>query len=438
MSRAATAQRRPRRAHAGSALTVAFALSTFAAVAPSHAGVCSIDLAPAATLLLPYFEVDLAHPDGVTTLFSVDNAAAEAVLTNVTVWTDLGVPTLSFPVYLTGYDVQTVNVRDLLSGHLPTTGSTGQDEQDLASPKGPLSQDVDFASCDDFLPPAPLGAAAVADLRAAHTGTASTALGGCAGQDLGDGVARGYITIDTVSGCSATIRTPADAGYFAAGGSGRATDQNVLWGDWFLVDSTGNLAEGDDLVRIEAAPATFGDGDLTFYGRFVGDSGVDDREPLATIWSSRYAIGGGFDGGTDFVVWRDPEDLGSGFDCNGGRPSWYPLSQAGFAVFDEEENVAIPISCPFECPTITFLPFPAATNRVSVGSGELPVPFDFGWLYLDLKSAPLAAGEPMHSQSWVGTLMSAQGRYGVGFTATPLDSSCAPGDCTPGSGTCSE
>ena len=35
---------------------------------------------PGATLLLPYFEVDLDHPAGVTTLFSINNASATAVL----------------------------------------------------------------------------------------------------------------------------------------------------------------------------------------------------------------------------------------------------------------------------------------------------------------------------------------------------------------------
>ena len=54
-------------------------------------GVCTenaIDVVPAATLLLPYFEVDLANPDGVTTLFSVNNASAAPQLAHVTFWTD--------------------------------------------------------------------------------------------------------------------------------------------------------------------------------------------------------------------------------------------------------------------------------------------------------------------------------------------------------------
>ncbi|HEX6865177.1 MAG TPA: hypothetical protein VF414_20270, partial [Thermoanaerobaculia bacterium] len=38
----------------------------------------TIDDVPAATLLLPYFEVDIANQNGVTTLFSINNASATA------------------------------------------------------------------------------------------------------------------------------------------------------------------------------------------------------------------------------------------------------------------------------------------------------------------------------------------------------------------------
>ena len=50
------------------------------------------DPVPAATLLLPYFEVNLADCDTVAshvnTLFSINNASATAILAHVTVWSD--------------------------------------------------------------------------------------------------------------------------------------------------------------------------------------------------------------------------------------------------------------------------------------------------------------------------------------------------------------
>src|SRR5262245_32657303 len=91
--------------------------------ASARAAIGTIDAVPAATLLLPYFEVDLGDPNGVTTLMSINNASATAVLAHVTVWSDLAVPTLAFNVYLTGYDVQTINIRDVLNGSLPFTAS---------------------------------------------------------------------------------------------------------------------------------------------------------------------------------------------------------------------------------------------------------------------------------------------------------------------------
>src|SRR3954462_9450270 len=165
---------------------LSLALLVFLAAPARGDDPCTIGLAPAATLLLPYFEVDPANPAGLTTLLSSNNAAPQAVIANVTVWTDLGIATFSFPVYLTGYDVQTINLRDLFNGSLPRTASAGQDPQDSISPKGQYSQDINFASCSALPLPA-LPAAFVAHLRAAHSGQFSSVLGGCAGQNLGDG-----------------------------------------------------------------------------------------------------------------------------------------------------------------------------------------------------------------------------------------------------------
>ena len=57
---------------------------------PAVAEICTIDDVPAATLLLPYFEVDLASQNGVQTLFSINNASASAAVARVTVWTAFG------------------------------------------------------------------------------------------------------------------------------------------------------------------------------------------------------------------------------------------------------------------------------------------------------------------------------------------------------------
>src|SRR4029450_2162070 len=131
-------------------LAVAFALLSLLALGPqANAVICTIDDVPGATLLLPYFEVDLSNANGVTTLFSVNNASATAILAHVVVWSDLSVPVLDFNIYLTGYDVQTINLRDIfVGGILPRTASAGptQDPADTISPKGDFSQGTNFAT----------------------------------------------------------------------------------------------------------------------------------------------------------------------------------------------------------------------------------------------------------------------------------------------------
>src|SRR4029453_6556909 len=200
----------------------------------------TIDAVPAATLLLPYFEVDTTSPAGVTTLFSINNASATAVLAHVTVWSDQSVPVLDFDVYLTGYDVQTINMRDILvDGNLPVTASAGQDTAgDTISPKGPVSQDINFASCSTFPYTTPrLSVPFRAHLNAWLQGNQSPATGNCAGSKTQDGTLRGYVTVDTVNACN--LFFPSDWAFYAP----FVTFQNVLWGDFFIVNSEQNFAD---------------------------------------------------------------------------------------------------------------------------------------------------------------------------------------------------
>ena len=49
---------------------------------------CDIKVGPAATLLLPYFEVDLAPTGEQTTLFTITNVSRYSQIAHVTLWTD--------------------------------------------------------------------------------------------------------------------------------------------------------------------------------------------------------------------------------------------------------------------------------------------------------------------------------------------------------------
>ncbi len=135
-----------------------------------------------------------------------------------------------------------------------------------------------------------------------------------------------------------TENTPADPAYFAAGGTGLASDANVLWGEYFFVNSASNKADSQTAVHIVADADVFSPGDYTFYGRYVGYDGRDDRAPLSSLYYVRYLDGGPFSGGTDLIVWRDNRDaLATGRSC-GTAPSWAPLGEFQMVAFDEEEN----------------------------------------------------------------------------------------------------
>ena len=421
------------------AIATALVFAVLGWTAPAGAKIGTIDQVPAATLLLPYFEVDLDNVNGSQTLFSINNASATAVLTHVTIWSDLSVPMLFFDVYLTGYDVQTINLRDIIvNGNLPRTASSGQDpggsssNPNSISPKGPVSQDINFASCNGHLPYPPLQSISpdyLPHLQQGLTGGPSPIYDNrCVGQALGDRIARGYVTVDTVNACN--VFSPADMPFYQP----FLTNQNVLWGDYFYINSGQNFAQGETLVHIEADPTAFVPGDYTFYGRYSNFTAVDKREALATNFAARYLNGGVFTGGTSLITWRDSKVNQQAFTCPalaGVRPPWYPLGQEGLVVFDEQENPSVIPSSPVapQPPSPNPIPFPAEANRTKVGSAKLPVPFSFGWIYLNLN---VAGGPLPESQAWVVTVHDADGRFSVGYDAIQLDNANTPLHFTPG------
>lgn len=383
--------------------------------APATAGVlsgnCRTAEQPAATLLFPYFEVDLQSPNGATTIISVNNASSSPATARLVMWTDWGAPTLAFDIYLTGYDVQSLNLRDLLNGQLPETSPTVSPQGDLSDPNKPV------AGCDAKALTT-LAPSSWEYLRAAHTGRPlpGTSPAQCLGSGhAGSQVATGYITVDVVNRCSAwTVgkkeNTPADPAYFAAGGTGLAGNSNVLWGEYVSVNPGRSLSDSNTAVHILADGDAFSPGDYTFYGRYVNYDSRDDRAPLSSLYYVRYLDGGPFTGGSDLVVWRDNRDANVTARSCGTNPAWAPLGEYQMVVFDEEENS-------------TLLPnsqaFPLASQKVHVGDESLNVADSFGWLMIDLWHA-----DSKHAQGWVGVVMSAQGRFSVSHPAIRADDLC--------------
>lgn len=375
----------------------------------ANAAIGTMDVTPAATLLLPYFEVDLANESGMQTAVRVSNASATAILINVTLWTDYGVPTYSFPIYQPGYATSDIDLRLLFKGIVPVSASAGQDPMDRITPKGPLSQDINFASCTGILPPTALPAATVTALRNAHTGQSSTLLGGsCGGTAHGDNIARGYITMDTVNSCTAL--PPNSNMYFTQ----IITNQNVLTGTSLYVDRALQMAFSEPLVHIEAdvLSTLTTAGAYTFYGSKSGFTADDHREPLASISQGRYANGGVFSQGGSLIVWRDPGAVVAPFTC-GNTPTGFPLGQNEALAFDEQEHFA----------PITGNPFPIVAQRVSFGALS---PFTFGFFRLNLTRSggdPVIAGR---HQSYVSLWQTQQGSYGSALPMQQINSASNP------------
>ena len=284
------------------------------------------------------------------------------------------VPVYTFDIYLTGYDVQAINVRDLINGELPRTASVGQDPTDTSnnpdgiSNQGPLSQDINFATCNGSCRRPRCRRRRSITSAPSLTGQQSPLTGMCATKRDGTRIARGYITVDTTNQC--TSLTPADPGYFVAGGGGIATNQNVLWGDYTYTNHIGGLESGDGspLVHITANatdPQTSVPGEYTFYGRFVAWTAADNREPLSTNFMTRF-VNLPSAGQTTLTVWRDAKVNQDYFAC-GATPAWYPLAQEALGFFDEQENPEIIAASPFPPPppAPTVLPFGFGAQRVA-------------------------------------------------------------------------
>jgi hypothetical protein len=407
-------------------LCVSLVLGSLLLGSPASAVIGTIDAVPAATLLLPYFEVDLANATGINTLFKINNASNLAVLAHVTVWSDQSVPVLDFDVYLTGYDVQSISLREIfVSGNLPVTASVGQDPKNTISPKGPLSQDVNFASCSTLpYPPGFVSASYRSHLQAWLQGLPSTAPGlttQCAGSDQnpapgrqGDGILRGYITVDTVNACN--LYFPSDWSSYAP----FLTNQNVLWGNYFYVNNAQNFAQGDTLVHIEACSTCFTSGDHTFYGRYNGATAADAREPLPTMMAADFQ-NGDFNGGTDYLIWREANAAASSYACTlQGPPSWYPLSFFQILIFDEQEQPVDAEECWWGIPGCTpAVMIPNAANRIDVAA-DLGSPFNFGWMHLNLQHPAITYQDP-YAQMWLTTVVEIEGRLSVGYPAIQLD-----------------
>ncbi len=396
-------------------LALVFLLPAVASGQPQNAEGCYVGPGLAATLLFPYFEVDLGDPLGVGTLLSINNGGGGGELVRLVVWSDWGIPTLAFDLYLKPFDVETINVGDLFNGNIPSTGAG----VDLNGIPGCTNNPTSHNN------PA-LSAVEQAQLRADHLGQEGPILTSCAGASHGDSIGRGYITVDVVQQCGGIESgmsgrpsiSPVSPTYFAEGGGlpGVADTANILWGDIIYVDSNNKSAQGSEAVPIWANPAQFvGTDRFTFYGRYNNWDGRDERVPLPSRWNQRFLNGGPFAGGADLIVWRDTGRAPFLQTC-GGVPTPFPLKDKTF-VSDLDGNGSSLAGDTH---------FPLAPQRVSIDS--LGLPFTFGWLQISFNASSIGASGS--HQAWVQPSLNASGLYSANFNGTPTEFLCST-DPTP-------
>ena len=403
-------------------LTVLSLSSVGAQATTANDASCDIAVAPAATLLLPYFEVDLnaASDRRETTIFTVTNVSHMPQIARVTLWTDLAYPVISFNLFLTGYDIASIDLFDVI-----TRGYTGGEVPDSGALSSADNPQVDEATC--ATQPTPLDDQILTRIQ--QLLTTGTAPGACAPSGMPHANAVGYATVDVVGSCSSSL--PSDRVYF--------TDDirydNVLIGDYVQVNAFEDFAQGGPMVHIRAIPEGGHPRDRpfdprylvtaqrTFYDRYqpIGQGRFDARQPLPTVFATRWVRGDRLSFETFFKLWREGIDTSG--TCREYARNHLPVIE--IVRFDEEENPEVNYRCtpglpcysePYTAPMTSLVEyddrdfFPRHEEAVS------------GWFYFNLDDAP---NDQVARQGWLVTSMRSEGRYSFDIDATPLGNGCS-------------
>jgi len=428
-----------------------------------YANVCAFDAVPAATILFPFVSLDYANPaTGTSTTFSITNVSAEAQIVHVTVWTDFSAAILDFNILLTGYDVISMNIRDILiNGQLPVTTYAGHSGTEGVAPNGPVSvgnqlngfwvnpgmdlpaPTTDLGTrCDTtnssypglYSTPIPAGFLGLFQGYLQVSQTVDRLQSNDCEKPFAGPFALTptpfwaerdttyptwmYITADVVENCNKLF--PDAPGYFT--GEANRYD-NVLIGDVFWTNTADRLSEASNAVHLEAsmyldqvATITETGWPASFYHRYASDEDTSDyREPLPTAWAFRY-LGAGIENiNTDIRVWKGSTLENWTYDLERtGTVKVSPDSLVAsnchaytYYAWDEDEMVTTVTSVPWSMPGgESVIP-----NLIPLETQEIPVdqfdtPGAFGWmLFVWPASNYFDAGAGLEDdwyQTWMG------------------------------------
>ncbi len=414
--------------------------AVFAIANTASAVTCTSDQHPAATLLVPYFQVSYDGSGNLVstgagardTIVTIANASSAPMVAHVSVFDRNSSFLLDFNVALTGFDVQAMRVSDILAGNLPSAGTTVgggvcQHEGGDVYPNG-------FLRVNPLAPATGLdNSRAISDYPSPAFGPAfSTSLiqslrNNCLGGT--DDLAIGYITIDMANYCN--LSNPSDPLYWQNNAAGM---ENNLWGEVIFTSGLGLPTYGMSTVNLEA-DSSFGLAAQanavpvrTFYARYwnQGDnSGItgtttggptcancgsgspttdlnvtspwnigygDMREPLGLRWGARWFDLVDTTSGlsiltSNFQVWRGPYN-GASCDVNG------PTVVLTF--FDEDENTITQGGCISPCSTVVDN-FPLETQQTNINAFGHPTAAA-GWVSMNFVNTTDGS---VFDQAWV-------------------------------------
>jgi hypothetical protein len=447
--------------------------AVFAFASPASAITCTLDQHPAATLLVPYFQVSVdatGTPVGtgataLDTIVTIANASSAPMIAHVNVYDRYSELQLDFNVALTGFDVQAWRMSDILNGNLPVTVNAKGDD---ACQSNPLS--FVYPNADGFLRVKPNFPATSLDNSAGITKYGTPAfsfpLGKSLAEDCDGNVgprAIGYIVIDHANYCN--LSNPTDPKYYYNNAIGM---ENNLFGEIIFTSGLGLPTYGISTVNLEADStigiASEAGGILTpartFYARYWDGvvypanvcpncgSGVattdlaisspwnvpgifpntrgigDQREPLGLRYALRwFDLSGAGVITTNFMVWR-------GSRTTQGRDTFFcakaPLDEPPVTLtfYDEDENTVSTGGCPSPCTSPTFN-FENETNLKNITGFQHPTTGDAGWVSVDFVNP--TAGDIL-DQAWAAYAFEGNiALESVLIPGTSLDpSSCEP------------
>jgi hypothetical protein len=418
---------------------------------------------PAATLLVPYAVVDLdatnkPDPNGYTTILTVTNVSQVAQLIHVTVWDARSNPIVDFDEVLSGYDVWSINFRDLLVGRFdyfdtgtspvgffnnaPFNGIPGVDTGAPCPPWGPSSNcgfgpslipdDYDTAYLVGCQFPygnlSSLGPTITSNLQAVirnhpqlnQCGTTDPSSAPY-WQTITNRPVFFYATVDTAVQCS--LRFPNDNNYWLVD----ADYDNVLIGDILYLNSNANYSEMIPAVHIEADRDWTG---RTLYQSRLSGLTTDRREPLATAFAFRYFNNPALGFSTDVIVWKNFHDRA----VVGGVA--YYLADRGYIYYawDEDEICKSRTGGPSGFASVEPNNLPLETQKVPFNQANWSgLPADAGWVLLvfDPSIRKVANTPAQEYQAWVGVKYTF-GNYSAGVDAATLGNyHCFAGDVLP-------